>query len=136
MYLHLKRFLDNGNQTTGILKLCDSNGNTILIFDTLELPYRNNQRSISCIPSGTYVVKRKTSIRHGQCLSIEAVPGRSNVLIHKGNFNSDTKGCILIGNGFKDINFDEDLDLLNSRLAMKNLLNTLRTTTTIHIEWL
>jgi hypothetical protein len=62
------------------------------------------------------------------------VLGRDNILIHKGNFNEDTKGCILIGNGFKDIDFDGMPDLLNSRIAMKNLLATLRTCTTIEIE--
>lgn len=137
MYLHLKRYFDNGVQTTGILKLCDSQGNTILIFDTLELGYKNNERGISCIPTGVYVVQRKTSYRHGQCFELQNVLGRDNILIHKGNFNEDTKGCILIGNGYKDINFDEMPDLLNSRIAMKNLLATLRTCTTIEIvnEW-
>lgn len=134
MYLHLKRYFDNGIQTTGILKLCDSQGNTLLIFDTLELSFKNNERGISCIPSGVYVVLRKSSYRHGQCFELQNVLGRDNILIHKGNFNEDTKGCILIGNGFKDINFDELPDLLNSRIAMKNLLATLRTCTTIEIE--
>jgi hypothetical protein len=134
MYLHLKRYFDNGVQTTGILKLCDSQGNTLLIFDTLELGYKNNERGISCIPTGVYVVQRKTSYRHGQCFELQNVLGRDNILIHKGNFNEDTKGCILIGNGYKDINFDEMPDLLNSALAMKNLLRTLRTCTTIEIN--
>jgi hypothetical protein len=137
MYLHLKRYFDNGIQTTGILKLCDSQGNTLLIFDTLELGYKENERGISCIKTGIYVVNRKTSYRHGQCFELQNVLGRDNILIHKGNFNEDTKGCILIGNGYKDINFDEMPDLLNSRIAMKNLLATLRTCTTIEIvnEW-
>jgi hypothetical protein len=137
MYLILKRYFDNGIQTTGILKLCDSQGNTILIFDTLELPFKENKWAVSCIKTGVYVVKRKTSYRHGQCFELQNVLGRSNILIHKGNFNSDTKGCILIGNGFKDINLDKMPDLLNSKLAMNNLLRTLNTCTTIEIvnEW-
>lgn len=85
-----------------------------------------------------YVVNRKTSYRHGSCFELQNVLGRSNILIHKGNYNSDTKGCILIGNGFKDINQDFEVDVLNSKIAMNNLLRTLKTTTTIQIKnlWL
>jgi hypothetical protein len=137
MYLHLTRKTDNGTQTTGQLKLCDNQGNVLLSFDTLELTFQNNERRISCIPTGCYVVSRKTSFSKGQCFALQNVLGRDNILIHKGNFNSDTKGCILIGHGYKNINFDDDLDILNSRLAMKQLLQVLRTTTTIEIvnEW-
>lgn len=137
MYLELKRISDNGTQTTGILKLCDSNGVTLLQFDTLELSYKLNMRQVSCIKTGVYVVRRKTSFRHGQCFELLNVKGRDNILIHKGNFNKDTKGCILIGNGLRDINCDYETDILNSRIAMNNLLKTLKTTTTIFIwnEW-
>lgn len=133
MYLQLIREFDNGNQTTGKLTLFDSNGNPLLKFDTLELSYKNNERRISCIKTGIYIVSRKTSFSKGQCFALHNVLGRDNILIHRGNFNADTKGCILIGHGYKDINFDEDLDVLNSRLAMKQLLNTLRSQTTIEI---
>lgn len=137
MYLLLKRLSDDGEQTIGKLFLQDNHHNTLLKFDTLELSYNNNQRAISCIKTGVYVVRRKTSFRFGQCFELQNVLGRSAILIHKGNFNTDTKGCILIGHGFKDINFDEKPDLLNSRIAMKNLLNSLQTTTTIEIvnQW-
>jgi hypothetical protein len=80
------------------------------------------------------VVNRKTSYRHGRCFELQNVLGRDNILIHKGNFNSDTKGCILVGNGFKDINQDFQVDVLNSKIAMDNLLRTLKTTTTIQIK--
>lgn len=133
MFLHLTRISDDGVQTIGKLKLCDQQGNTLLKFDTLELTYENNIRKISCIPCGVYVVQRKTSFRFGQCFELQNVLGRDAILIHAGNFNKDTHGCILIGHGFRDINEDNEVDLLNSRTAIKNLLRTLRTTTTIEI---
>ena len=134
MYLQLNRISDNGTQTVGSLTLYDSMHNTLLRFDTLELSYDNNKRGKSCIIPGLYVVNRKTSYRHGKCFELQNVLGRDNILIHKGNFNSDTKGCILIGNGFKDINQDFQVDVLNSKIAMDNLLRTLKTTTTIQIK--
>lgn len=134
MYLHLTRQQDNGTQTTGKLRLYDSQSIKLLEFDTLELAYKENARGISSIKKGIYVVQRKTSYRHGQCFELQNVLGRDNILIHKGNFNADTKGCILIGHGFKDINFDEELDLLHSKMAMQQLLAILKTTTTIEIE--
>ncbi len=138
MYLLLNRISDNGTQTVGSLSLYDSSNNVLLRFDTLELSYNNNAPGKSCVPAGMYVVNRKTSYRHGSCFELQNVLGRSNILIHKGNYNSDTKGCILIGNGFKDINQDFEVDVLNSKIAMNNLLRTLKTTTTIQIKnlWL
>jgi len=137
MYLSLCRKLDNGVQTTGQLKLIDQKGNTVLKFDTLELTYENNLRRISCIPSGVYVVQPKYSFRFGRCFELLNVLGRDAILIHAGNFHTDTHGCILIGHGYRNINDDDFLDLLNSRVAMKNLLNTLKFQTTIEIynEW-
>lgn len=138
MYLLLNRISDNGTQTVGSLSLYDSCNNVLLRFDTLELSYNDNRQGKSCVPAGLYVVKQKMSYRHGNCFELQNVLGRSNILIHKGNFNSDTKGCILIGNGFKDINMDFEVDVLNSKIAMNNLLRTLKTTTTIQIKnlWL
>lgn len=137
MYLELKRISDNGVQTIGEMRLCDAAGHTLLRFDTLELAYLNNERQKSCIKTGVYVVQRKTSFRHGQCFALLNILGRDNILIHSGNFNRDTKGCILIGNGLKDIDGDFEIDVMNSKISMKNLLRTLKTTTTIYIwnEW-
>jgi hypothetical protein len=133
MYLELIRRKADAFQTLGKMKLFDSHGNQLLQFDTLELAWNNNERGISCIPSGVYVVKRKTSFRHGQCFELQNVTGRSNILIHSGNFNRDTKGCILIGSGLTHIDDDCHMDIMNSCISMRNLLRTLRTTTTIAI---
>jgi hypothetical protein len=32
------------------------------------------------------------------------VPGRSEILIHKGNLSSDSKGCIIVGEEFGTLN--------------------------------
>ena len=121
MYLELTRITDDGVQTLGQLKLWSDNDKLLATFDTLELTDNDNQRRISCIPDGQYIVKRKISMRFGRCFQIMNVPARDGILIHAGNFNHDTKGCILIGYGLKDINGDFHADVTNSNLAMKCL---------------
>jgi hypothetical protein len=50
---------------------------------------------------------------------VQAVPGRTGILIHNGNLVSHTKGCILIGtkSGF----LSGKPAVLNSRAAMRKL---------------
>lgn len=66
-------------------------------FYTLELPWKENQKDISCIPEGVYECRRKESIRFGGCYELLNVPDRSNILIHAGNTPEHTHGCILLG---------------------------------------
>jgi len=67
---------------------------------TLERPWLNNKRNISCIPSGSYLCKRITSSKFGETFKISDVPGRSHILFHKGNISEDTHGCIILGEEF------------------------------------
>jgi len=93
--------------------------------DTLENPYLNNQRNISCIPEGQYKVRlrlpRESATRDYLHLLVQDVPNRDWILFHRGNYPSQTQGCILVGNGRK-----QDI-VENSRLAMdlviKEILN-------------
>ena len=93
--------------------------------DTLENPYINNERNISCIPEGQYKVRlrlaRESATRDYLHLLVQDVPNRSYILFHRGNTAKDTSGCILVGNGRK-----QDI-VENSRLAMdlvmKEILN-------------
>jgi hypothetical protein len=63
---------------------------------TLEPSWKNNYFN-SCIPDGTYKVQHYTSQKFGKCLIVQGAPGRSGILIHKGNVATDTTGCILVG---------------------------------------
>ena len=93
--------------------------------DTLENPWLDNQRNISCIPEGQYKVRlrlaRESATRDYLHLLVQDVPNRSYILFHRGNTAKDTSGCILVGNGRK-----QDI-VENSRLAMdlvlKEILN-------------
>lgn len=76
-----------------------------LTLHTAELPDRDNQRNVSCIPAGDYACRMVRSPRFGTVYLVDAVPGRSGVLIHGGNLAGDTAlgwrthshGCILPG---------------------------------------
>ena len=90
------------------------------LCDTLELPYRDNQRSISSIPAGQYKVRlrlpRESATRDYIHLLVKDVPDRDYILFHIGNSAKDTRGCILVG-----IGTEQDL-VKNSRLAMELLM--------------
>lgn len=75
-------------------------------YNTLELPWRNNQSGKSCIPAGTYQVATRMSPKLGKAAyEVKNVPGRSSILIHSGNTagdvdkgqKSNVQGCILLG---------------------------------------
>ena len=91
-----------------------------MFCQTLELPYLDNQRSISCIPEGQYKVRLRTakesSSRDYLHLLVQDVKGRSYILVHIGNFPKDTKGCILVGQSRQQDRVN------NSRFAMELLI--------------
>ena len=114
----LQRRNDDGVQTVGKLIMSDENSLGINC-DTLELPYKNNEHDISCIPTGTYTCKWTFS-QHFQKYTYEVmnVFNRQGIRIHAGNYNKDSLGCILLGQGYGDLNNDGEKDILNSREAL------------------
>ena len=64
---------------------------------TLERPWLENKRRISCIPHGIYMCYRVSSPKFGNTFEITEVPERSHILFHKGNLSDDTHGCVLLG---------------------------------------
>ena len=90
------------------------------LCDTLENPYLDNQRNISCIPTGKYSVRlrtaRESATKDYVHLLVKDVPNRDLILFHIGNTAKDTRGCVLVG-----IGTEQDL-VKNSRLAMELLM--------------
>jgi hypothetical protein len=69
--------------------------NGVLQCHTIELPWLNNQRQISCIPEGLYLLKKRYSLKFGDHVVLTNVPNRSLILIHPANNASkELKGCI------------------------------------------
>ena len=88
--------------------------------DTLENPWQDNQRNVSCIPEGVYPVRlrlpRESATRDYLHLLVQEVPNRDFILVHRGNFPSQTQGCLLVGLGA-----EQDV-VHNSVLAMDLLI--------------
>jgi hypothetical protein len=118
MELTLQRFVQNEERTLGILY---DHFKGVPLAVTLELPWRNNEKCVSCIPSGSYTISLHDPPKHGQCLSVHSVPGRTNILIHKGNTLEDTEGCILLGKLF-DLEAEDNPQVHRSKAALEELL--------------
>lgn len=67
---------------------------------SLEPQALNNRPFVSCIPAGRYQCRKTLSPRHGWTFKLDRVPGRSDILFHRGNTLADTEGCILLGRRF------------------------------------
>jgi hypothetical protein len=75
----------NGRITSGGKILCS----------TIELPWRNNARNVSCIPEGKYFLKKRHSQKFGWHIEISGVPERALILFHPANNAAkELNGCI------------------------------------------
>ncbi|MFT4972889.1 MAG: hypothetical protein ACI9JY_002095 [Saprospiraceae bacterium] len=64
---------------------------------TIELPWLGNQRSISCIPEGEYILQKRFSLKFKWHLHLKNVLGRDLILIHPANDNKkELLGCIAL----------------------------------------
>jgi len=73
--------------TNGELKL--------MVCNTIELPWLQNKRNISCIPEGRYELKMRVTRKRGQHLLVLNVKGRDGILIHPANdAKKELQGCI------------------------------------------
>lgn len=127
-YLEILRSEYQPAQTLGEFRVKDHQGKTLFKGVTLELPWEENRRRVSCIPKGTYQAEERedpdSQFQYPHIL-IKGVEGRSWILGHAGNFYSDTLGCILFGARFKDIDGDEILDITRSRETLERILELL-----------
>lgn len=120
MKIEIQRYQDDGTQTLGLLKVIDET--EVYKCHSLEKPWKDNAHSISCIPKGEYDLIPHQSAKFGNCIEVTNVTGRDAILIHKGNFHSDTHGCILPGVGLADINKDGFTDVTGSKAAFNEIM--------------
>lgn len=71
---------------------------------TLERQWADNQPGESCIPVGEYTCRRRLSPKFGVTFEVMDVPGRTNILFHKGNLKEDSHGCIILGEQYEPLN--------------------------------
>lgn len=98
MDLKLKRTAYRPDGIFGVLE--DEGGARIAV--TLEHAYISGPYSLclSKIPAGTYTCVRGQHQLHSgpiQTFEVTGVPHHSGILFHIGNYNTDSDGCILLG---------------------------------------
>lgn len=98
MVLTLKRTHHLQEATLGQLFIEDVTTDPIY---TLENPEREKD---SRIPAGEYQCKPYSGTKYKDVYMVQSVPGRTAILIHWGNTEKDTLGCILIGNRLGQLN--------------------------------
>lgn len=126
-------------ETTGIAHVLEQNtGDLLYTFVTVELPWLDNQRSISCIPEGSYPLVKNTNPDHikkfGEHFDIFDVPNRAGIKIHCGNYYTQIRGCILPGKQLVDINGDKVPDVNYSREVLAKIYSLLPDKCTIDIK--
>ena len=66
-----------------------------LICNTIELPWKNNETKVSCIPEGKYFIQKRYSKKFQWHLEIINVKNRSLILFHPANNAlQELNGCI------------------------------------------
>jgi len=83
----------DGRATLGLLKIEGIDHDPIF---TLENPLRTGPND-SRIPVGRYECIPYSGTKYKNVYLLRDVPGRSAILIHWGNTEKDTEGCILVG---------------------------------------
>ncbi len=84
----IRSYFHNGTNSDLLL-----NGDRVCY--TIELPWKNNQHQISCIPEGRYELEKRYELRFGHHFILPHVPNRSGILIHAANDAlKEIKGCI------------------------------------------
>lgn len=92
---------------------------------TLEDLWQNNHPRVSCVPAGTYPCiphawEDDSPAHIKRVWQVLNVPGREAILIHAGNTDKDTLGCILVGKaeaGSTITNSREAIDILRAVLG-------------------
>lgn len=127
----LVRYLDTGAETQGIM-IVESR-----VIHTIEEPWKNNEKKISCIPNGLYSVKKlpvSPSGRFRNVFHVLDVSGRTGIFIHEGNTTLDIEGCILVG--LRQGELSEKAAVLDSRLALAFLNEKLPDNFLLDIKYL
>ena len=109
MKLKVLRFSSQEDSTSGLLFLEENNKLEFLCY-TLEDEYRSSKvKGETRVPAGVYKIQlrqeggfhqrytKKYGSMHKGMLHVTNVPGFEYILIHTGNTDEHTAGCLLVG---------------------------------------
>lgn len=127
--IKIQRLWQNANETFGVCTILGDNDMPLFASLCVERGWRNNKKSISCIPkgSGPYTVVLEYSNKFEKNLwEIKGVPNRSECKFHAANYWHQLNGCIALGRRPADINNDGYMDVTSSTKTMKDFHKALR----------
>lgn len=114
--------------------------NGVELMKTIELPYINNEKNVSCVPVGAYGISPYISAKYpGKYKSdkmpyvyalnninvgvkISGISQRTHILIHVLNFIEESQGCIGVGTHYHSTRWG----VSNSRKAFEDLFSIVR----------
>ena len=68
-----------------------------VICNTIELPWKKNEKRVSCIPEGKYFIRKRYSQKFKWHLEVVDVKNRSFILFHPANNAlKELNGCIAL----------------------------------------
>jgi hypothetical protein len=90
---------------------------------TVERPWIDNEKNISCVPPGIYplrmrasaVVSKTTKRKYLEGWEICEVPGREWIMLHVANTAEDVEGCVGVG---------DTLGVVDNKWAVMNSMKT------------
>lgn len=137
MEILVRRFLSNSNSTLGVMSI-----DGVPICWTMEDEHRTKKvYSETRIPAGTYKIGLRTegdhhdkygrravyghdiAQMHKGMLELQDVPNFKWILIHIGNTEKDTAGCLLVGTSPAPLG--SELAIVNSVIAYKRIYKTI-----------
>jgi len=99
----------------------------------IELPYLDNHRNVSCIPSGVYTFQKIVRADRSEAIEILNVHNRTHILVHSGNYMKDTQGCILPNISFSYTKETRTPYGITSKPQLKQIYRALPSRGTVHI---
>lgn len=101
---------------------------------TIERPWKNNEKKVSCIPAGTYICKphittNKKGVKR-KTWQLQNVKDRDGINFDIANYAHELLGCIAVGFG----NNKDTPMITNSANAMGYLLTIIGENTTWELE--
>ena len=123
--MKLVRHDQNDERTLGTLEIGDH------VFRTIERPWRDNEKYVSCIPAGTYELDSHSGSKYPDTFVLLDVPDRTAILIHCGNRASHSQGCIIVG--MTHGKWGEEDVVISSKAAMQHIRSLVSPGDTIEI---
>ena len=133
MKLKVLRFSSQSDSTNGLL-FDDSDGDMKFLCYTLEDEYRSKKvRGETRVPAGVYKLELRTEggfharytkkygSMHKGMLHVTKVPGFEWILIHTGNTDEHTAGCLLVGDSQENNALVKDGFIGKSTVAYKRI---------------